>query len=61
MRLTLLTGFMGAFTTFSTIIFDNHLFLGEGKWLMGMLNAAGQIVIGLICLWGGQKMVDMLN
>lgn len=60
-RLTLLTGFMGAFTTFSTFIFDTHLFLGEGKWLMGMLNAAGQIVIGLICLWGGQKMVDMLN
>lgn len=60
-RLTLLTGFMGAFTTFSTFIFDTHLFLGEGKWLMGMLNVAGQIVIGMLCLWGGQKFVDMLN
>ncbi len=60
-HLTLLTGFMGAFTTFSTFIFDTHLFLGEGKWMLGMLNVAGQIVIGMICLWGGQKFVDVLN
>lgn len=60
-RLILLTGFMGSFTTFSTFIFDSQLFLCEGRWGATLFNLAGQIVIGMLCLWGGQKLAELLN
>ena len=60
-RLILLTGFMGAFTTFSTFIFDIHILFAESRWMPGLFNMTGQIMIGLICLWVGQKLVDVLN
>lgn len=60
-RLILLTGFMGAFTTFSTFIFDIHILFAESRWMPGLFNMTGQIMIGLICLRVGQKLVDVLN
>ena len=60
-RLILLTGFMGAFTTFSTFIFDIHILFAESRWMPGLFNMTGQIMIGLICLRVGQKLVDVLK
>ena len=60
-RLILLTGFMGAFTTFSTFIFDIHILFAESRWMPGLFNMTGQIMIGLIRLRVGQKLVDVLN
>lgn len=45
-RLILLTGFMGAFTTFSTFIFDIHILFAESRWMPGLFNMTGQIMIG---------------
>ncbi|MCA9785503.1 MAG: CrcB family protein [Calditrichaeota bacterium] len=47
-RLVLLTGFMGAFTTFSTWIFDSRTMLLEGQLLAGLGNLVGQSVAGLL-------------
>ena len=38
MRLLVLTGFMGSFTTFSTFAFDEAMFLRGGSWALFVAN-----------------------
>lgn len=47
-RLTLLTGFMGAFTTFSTFAFDTHQQLAGGHTMLALVHVAGQVVSGVV-------------
>lgn len=59
-RIILLTGFMGAFTTFSTFIFDAQNLLEGGHWAALALNVAGQIVLGILALQWGIKLARFL-
>lgn len=52
-RILILTGFMGAFTTFSTFIFESGGILDDGQWLKLALNLAGQNVVGFAALYLG--------
>lgn len=52
-RAIILTGFMGAFTTFSTFIFENNQLLNTSQWLHLSMNLLMQIIIGLIALSSG--------
>ncbi|HEY8551647.1 MAG TPA: fluoride efflux transporter CrcB [Vicinamibacterales bacterium] len=52
-RAFLLVGVLGGFTTFSTYAHDSFLLIRNGAGLPALLNAAGQIVVGLVALWGG--------
>lgn len=45
-RLLLLTGFMGAFTTFSTYIYESAAMVRLGEWLPAALNVGGQVAAG---------------
>ena len=38
MRLLVLTGFMGSFTTFSTFAFDEAMFIRSGNWAIFVTN-----------------------
>ena len=49
----ILTGFMGAFTTFSTFIFDTGIFLKHSKFLLAGCNLMFQIALGLLFLFLG--------
>ncbi len=51
----LLVGFMGAFTTFSTLIFDCHR-LATQKFLL-FINVFGQIVIGFMLFIAAVELV----
>jgi len=46
-RFILLTGFMGAYTTFSTYMFESLGLLQHGQWLAAGVNIIGQTVAGL--------------
>ena len=52
-RIIILTGFMGAFTTFSTFIFDCRFLLENGQWLALAGNVAGQLLLGIAALYLG--------
>ena len=59
-RTVLLTGFMGAFTTFSTFIFESGAFLEEGRILPALANVGFQTVLGFAALFGGLMLGRML-
>jgi len=52
-RAIVLTGFMGAFTTFSTFIFDTGKFVKASQWALVAGNLVSQVVVGLCCLFLG--------
>ena len=52
-RIVVLGGFMGAFTTFSTFIFDTGGFMQDARWLMATGNILLQTGIGLVFLFVG--------
>jgi CrcB protein len=52
-RLLVLTGFMGAFTTFSTYMFETAELVKYGQMAMALLNVVGQSVAGLVLVLAG--------
>lgn len=52
-RAIMLGGFMGAFTTFSTFIFDTGGFMREAQWLLATGNVLVQTGVGLVFLFVG--------
>jgi fluoride exporter len=52
-RFLLVTGFLGAFTTFSTFTFHTAEFMRESQWMLAAANVFGQLALGLICLFLG--------
>lgn len=52
-RAIVLTGFMGAFTTFSTYIFETRGLAADAQYLPALLNVLGQTLVGFACMLGG--------
>lgn len=52
-RMMVLTGFMGAFTTFSTYAFESASLLRTGQWAYAAANIVGQNVLGIAFLFAG--------
>jgi len=52
-QIILLGGFMGAFTTFSTFIFDTHGLMQDARWLLATGNVLIQTLVGMGSLFLG--------
>lgn len=52
-RFIVLTGFMGAFTTFSTFAFETGAFVQESTWRLAAGNLLAHNLLGLCCLFAG--------
>jgi len=50
LRLTLATGVLGGFTTYSTFNYETLAYLREGNWAVGITNVAATV---LLCLAAG--------
>lgn len=59
-RAVVLTGFMGAFTTFSTFAFETVNLLQGGQWLAAGLNVAGQVSAGVLLVMAGLALAQHL-
>jgi len=52
-RLFLLTGILGGFTTFSSYAFESFALIRDGQFVWATINVVGQVVAGLVGLWVG--------
>jgi len=48
-RIILLVGFMGAFTTFSSFIFESAVLIRDQEYLKAAVNVVGQNILGYSC------------
>lgn len=55
------TGFLGAFTTFSTFSLETLLLLQHSEWLQAILYSLGSVGGGLICAWMGIQLARRLT
>lgn len=61
LRLLLITGFLGALTTFSSYELEALLFLRHGAWEKALLYLGASIVAGLLVMGLGIKAVRLLG
>jgi fluoride exporter len=59
-RIIVLGGFLGAFTTFSTYVFETLTLLQSGQILAAMLNVGLQTVLGLGCVLLGLALAQAI-
>lgn len=52
-RLLFVTGFLGAYTTFSTFMFESLTLVREGAYAPGTLNLLASLVLGLAAVFSG--------
>ncbi len=53
LRVTLLAGFMGAFTTWSSYVFETAWMLGRARWLDAAANIFAQHTVGFTLFLAG--------
>lgn len=46
-------GFIGAYTTFSTLMLESWRLVEDGAWALGLLNLAGSMALGIAAVIGG--------
>ena len=53
-------GFIGAYSTFSTYEWETLSTIRTGAFLMAALYAVSSLVLGLIAVWGGSVIAEMI-
>jgi len=54
-RAAVVTGFLGAYTTFSTLSLDTYRLLDRGELDQALLNSVGALALGLVAVWMGLR------
>jgi CrcB protein len=52
-RAPLMIGFVGAYTTFSTLMLESWRLVEDGAWALASANLVGSVALGLVCVVGG--------
>ena len=59
-RLFLMLGLLGSFTTFSTFSLDTMVLFGEERFMMGVLNVFSHVLLGLGGVFAGREIIGMI-
>lgn len=59
-RLVLTTGFVGAYTTFSTYTYEAMTLAQNGEWARAMLYLVGSVAVGMLAVTGGMLAARVL-
>ena len=55
-RLLLVVGFLGGYTTFSSLEWETYTAVREGGLWTGMLNVVASIMLGYVAVWLGSTL-----
>ncbi len=55
------TGFVGAYSTFSTYEWETLSSLRDGAFSLAALYALGSLLLGLAAAWGGAVLAEMIS
>lgn len=58
-RLFWMIGLLGAFTTFSSLIYESWRLMQDGQWLLAGANLTGSVLLGLCAFWLGSLVAAM--
>ena len=50
LRGPLMIGFLGAYTTFSTLALESWRMIEDGAWLLAALNLGGSVALGMVAV-----------
>ncbi|HWC76712.1 MAG TPA: fluoride efflux transporter CrcB [Blastocatellia bacterium] len=59
-RVALLTGVLGGYTTFSSFGFDTFHMIREGRIGLAAVNVSASVVLGLTAVWAGMRLGRLL-
>lgn len=59
-RLFAMVGLLGAFTTFSSLIYESYKLLEDGQVLFAGFNLIGSCVLGLLAFWAGSSLASLI-
>lgn len=59
-RLFWMVGLLGAFTTFSTLIYESWRLIQDGEIVLAGVNLLGSLALGLVALWLGHLVASLL-
>jgi CrcB protein len=54
-------GFIGAYSTFSTYEWETLATIRSGAFFLAALYAVGSLVVGLVAVWAGSLVAEMLG
>lgn len=52
-RVPVMIGFLGAFTTYSTFMLESWRLIEDGAWVLALVNVGGSAVAGLLAVLAG--------
>ena len=55
-RLLLVVGFLGGYTTFSSLEYESFGLVRDGGLLLGVLNLGGSVIFGFVAVWLGSAL-----
>jgi CrcB protein len=61
MRYLIPIGFIGAYSTFSTYVWETLSSIRAGAFFIAALYAGGSLILGLIAVWGGSWLAEAIS
>ncbi|MEW6127716.1 MAG: fluoride efflux transporter CrcB [Acidobacteriota bacterium] len=58
-RVAILTGVLGGYTTFSSFAFETYTLMRDGEQWFAILNAVGSLLLGLAAVWAGVRIAQI--